>query len=136
MGISRGRGHFPHAVFRVHASLSNTSICFSSQLLLWVGWRPLGKQPAPVSIGVAGLLCGYNGVTKASMRFGNYPSDQLHLRPVRDQAGKGRIHQIRKMESALVSKAEPQIYLCTRKIRARARIDYSLATQEDFRWPN
>lgn len=74
-----------------------------------------------MSIGVAGLLCGYNSIPvfpKAPMQFGNHASDQL-LRPVRDQAVKGRIHQIRKMWSVSVSKVEPQIYLCTTKIEAR-----------------
>lgn len=35
---SPGQGHFPHAVFRLHASFSNKSICFSSQPASAVGW--------------------------------------------------------------------------------------------------
>lgn len=36
-----GHGYSPDTVFGGDTGLSNTPICFSSQLHLWMGWWPL-----------------------------------------------------------------------------------------------
>ena len=91
----RGLGHFPDTVFGGDTGLSNTSIRFSSQLHLWMGWC-LQKTARGTSIYSSGwtLLCTESVLCypAALMCSRDYPSDQL-LRYARPHAGKGGIPQ-------------------------------------------